>query len=234
MTLLRRSPRQVYRVYSEAEFLAAADWSGEAATEELAPDGAVREPVSANVRGRVAGVAARGPNPSAWGRVAGLAALTGALAAVAGVVVLSASRTTASRRGTLGPSADSRAPRSVAASAPATPPPSSQPLGSDRRRHGRAPRRPAAPRWSAQRRGVREVGQAGTPAIPASPAPAPLPASTSPAAPGTAPTPPRAPGPAPASQATASPAMLPSATTSPATASARAARAEFGFERHAG
>jgi hypothetical protein len=214
MTPLRRPPRQVYRVYSEAEFLAAADWSGEAVTEEWTLDGAAEQPES-STWGRVAGVAVRGANQGAWRRAAGLAALTGAVAAVAGVVVLSASRSTG-RRGTLGLSADSRSPRSAASPAPAALPASSQPLGRDRRPG--APRGPAAPRRTAQRRDVREVARTG-PAVAASPTAATLPAPTPPAAPGPTPTPP----------ATTSPATPP-----PATVSANAARAEFGFERQAG
>jgi hypothetical protein len=234
MTRLRRPPRPVYRVYSEAEFLAAADWSGEAVTEERVLDGAVEKPES-SAWGRVAGVAAQGANPSVWGRVAGLAALTGALAAVAGVVVLSVSRSTVSRGSTLGLSASNRFSRS----AWSTPPPSSQPRGRDMRRHGRAPRGRAEPRRLAQRGDAREVAETGTPVVAASPTAATLPTPTPPATPGPTPTPqattsPATPSPATTSPATPSPATTSTATPPPATASANAARAEFGFERQAG
>jgi hypothetical protein len=193
MTLLRRPPRQVYRVYSEEEFLAAEDWS-------LEPP-------------------AEGPSSSPWGRVAGIAALTGAVAMVVGVVVMSESRSGVSRRSTLGMLASNRSSRS----APAAPPPSSQPIGRDMRRHGRAPRSPERPRRIAQWGGARELAQTRVPAV----------AATSTAALPPAPTPPVAPDPAPTSPPATSPAPPP-ATTPPATASANSARAEFGFERQAG
>jgi hypothetical protein len=143
VTLLRRSSRPVYRLYSEEEFLAAADWSGEIATEEWALD------------------APAGTEPSTWGRVAGVAALTGALAVVAGVVVVSASRSPAGRRSVHGLSADNRPP----SSAP-SPPAFSRPPSRNWRRHRRAPRGPAAPRRpTEQRGGVREVAQASAPAV---------------------------------------------------------------------
>ncbi len=198
MTPLRRPSRQVYRVYSEAEFLAAADWSGEATAE--------------------------GSSSSPWGRAVGIAALAGAVAIVAGVVVVSASRSSVSRRSTLGLLADSRSPRSAPSSAPVALPASSQPLGRDRRRHGRAPRGPAGPRRTARRDGVRELGQTRTPAVAAPPTAA-MPPS---------PTPPAAPDPTPTSSPATSPAAPPPATTPPTTASANAARSEFGFERQTG
>jgi hypothetical protein len=86
MSLLRREPREVYRVYDEGEFLAGADHAGthRDGTEgeespPLRPDELPHERVSTASSGEGAGVR----------RFAGPAMLVGAVAAVGGLVVAS-------------------------------------------------------------------------------------------------------------------------------------------------
>jgi hypothetical protein len=75
VTLLRSTPRQAYRIYSEEEFLAAEDWQVEA------------EPEFA-----LLGHAGPRREPKRWGGLAALAALTSVVAAVVGVAALNATR----------------------------------------------------------------------------------------------------------------------------------------------
>ncbi len=80
VTLLRSAPRQAYRIYSEEEFLAAEDWQAEA---EPVPG---CEPEFALLGG------AGQREPRRWGRLVAVAALASVVAAVVGVVALSATR----------------------------------------------------------------------------------------------------------------------------------------------
>ncbi|MGH2855083.1 MAG: hypothetical protein ACRDLF_12935 [Solirubrobacteraceae bacterium] len=98
MTLLGRAPREAYRVYSEEEFFAVEDWLVEAE-----PD--------------VAAIGGREPRP--WGRVAGIAALTAVVTAVAGVVAFNevrsragTDRRLASRKAVPGPPGDAKSAHS--------------------------------------------------------------------------------------------------------------------------
>lgn len=86
--LLRSTPRQAYRIYSEEEFLAADDWQVEA------EPGYGSEPEPAReVEPEFALLGQHRPrSPRPWGTLAALAALTSAMVAVVGVVALNATR----------------------------------------------------------------------------------------------------------------------------------------------
>ncbi len=75
MTLLRSTPRQVYRIYSEEEFFAAEDWQADAQAEFA-----------------LSGQEDPRREPRQWGRFAALAALASVVAAIVGVVALNAPR----------------------------------------------------------------------------------------------------------------------------------------------
>ncbi len=123
---LRKPPRQVYRIYSEEEFLRAEDWPAEAELDHAAIGD--REPRS-------------------WGRVVGIAALIAAVASVAGIVTMSevrsrvgSDRRSVGRRIALGASI---ADRPVAIASEASSRIDRRAAGRKIRSHGRAPRAPA-------------------------------------------------------------------------------------------
>jgi hypothetical protein len=87
VTLLRRAPRQAYRIYSEEEFLAAEDWQAEVVTGVGVEPASEFEPEFA-----LLGQAGPRREPKRWGGLAALAALTSVVAAVVGVVALNATR----------------------------------------------------------------------------------------------------------------------------------------------
>jgi hypothetical protein len=126
MTLLRHSPRPVYRIYSEEEFLAAEDWGGEPET------------VSA----------ARSTSPGPWGRLVGVAALSVTFAALLGVFAFDVMRSPSHsrRRIALVSIAGGRPPQrqapKILTTAPRTLPLSS--AARDTPRRTRAPRSPQA------------------------------------------------------------------------------------------
>jgi hypothetical protein len=232
VTLLQRAPRRVYRVYREEEFLAAEDRLREAALEDW-PD-----PPAAG--------------PSARGRVLGLAAMAGVLAAAAGVAAMLELRSTATTRIALGPGGRGHSPQPAPGA-----PRAWRPIARDMRRHGRERRVSQVHRRALAHGGARAVAQTSIPAVPAAadtrsqpdahryetdaagaaatagvppatvPAAAPatagvVPATVSAAAPATA-------GVPPATLPAAAPARASAATA--AGAPARPARPEFGFER---
>jgi hypothetical protein len=247
MTLLRRAPREAYRVYTEEEFFAADELvageelcaveelvAGEAllASHEYDPPVALPHeydpPVALPVRSP-----RRAP---AGARLAGVAALGIAVAVVAGMVAMNELRSRPTERrlagGRIGsgtplkarpanrPAGGSRLPAAV------TVPGVSRPIGRDMRRHGRARRSTAAPRPAAKDRAVRPSASAEAPEradIASQPHPTAVGATT---ASGTTA--------AAASVATAASATATATTataTTATTASTGGARSEFGFER---
>jgi hypothetical protein len=162
MTLLRHSPRPVYRIYSEEEFFGSEDCCGEP------------EAVSAE----------RSTAPRPWGRLAGLAALSVTFATLLGVFALDAMRSNPhrARRIALVPAPDGR-PRKRRAPKVLPPEPRSLPLSSvvrNTRRRTRAPRIPKAaaraarvaklPAYTPSPPSAVEAGPAATEAAPATPA----------------------------------------------------------------
>jgi hypothetical protein len=245
-TLLRPTPRPGYRVYSEEEFLAAEECSGQDARDLAAG------------RSTIGG----GGEARSRGRVAAAAALAAAATAMAGVVAMNAAR---SRAGTERRFAGAEADRGFAggvapeaygeggsASSPTADRGSSD---ADPRRHPRARRASMAMRRVAERHPLLALAPpraaqvrsrlhsaartAISPAATAATAP-PTPAvassasattpAPSPAAPSAAPASPATVSAAPASPASASAAPAPTATAA-ATTTAGRARPEFGFER---
>jgi hypothetical protein len=205
MSLPRSAPRQVYRVYTEEEFLAAEDWSMEAEPDFAPiPDG----------------------EPRPRGRVAAVAALTAVVAAVVGVVAISGARFSAgidprfaSRRIAPTPPREDRWTRSLPADRGSS--------GVGMRRRRRIRQASTAIRRAAERHALRAAAPpplvahtyVSSQSHPAATVATSAPASAGPAI-ATAASPP-----------TAAPATTASVTAATATAAAHGAGSEFGFER---
>jgi hypothetical protein len=153
MTLLRR-PRPIYRVYAEEEFFAAEDWREEPEPVRLDPA------TPAGPRGRLAGVAALG---------VAFAALVSILALDAMRSDIHSSRGTALARAVRGRPPGHRASKGL----PLAPTvlPSASPVR-DVRRRARAPHAPIAPRSFAQTGAAPDAASTPAPAGATAPAPA--------------------------------------------------------------
>lgn len=161
MTLLRRRPREVYRVFTEEEYLNGAELDLDLGTGGERP--ATAEP------------ARRSSNPPRLRRVAGAAMLVGAIGAVGGVVALNgvgAHRVPGRRTGHLVASMRSRVAGSSAPVVTASSPPHSRPVVVSSLGHTRA-------RGSVAVAGHRVAGHRGSrhrPLAPHSPGHSPTPA----------------------------------------------------------
>ncbi len=213
MTFLGHSPRPVYRIYAEEEFLAAADWR--------------QEPQPAPVN--------RCTPARPWGRLAGVTALSATFAALLGVVALDAMRSTSPTRRRIafvntarGSSLQRRAPKALR-TALQVPPSSSVPRYTPRR--ARAPRVPRVAPLVFPRVAPGATRSGELPLVIPRVAPG---AARSEELPASTPSPPPAVGAAPAATAAAPATPATAATVVAAKAAAApppAARHEFGFER---
>jgi hypothetical protein len=204
MRPVSHAPRQPYRLYSEAEFLAAEDWP---------------EPVEAEPA--FAAIGEYGPRP--WGRAVALAALCAVAVAVTGVVAMHEAR---SRAGSGRRSASRRLlPRPPREGRPTSSLPTERGAsGGDRRRRSPAGRAPVTVRPVAERHGQLSPPPAAHTFTRSRPALARA-AISAPATTGTTVT---------APVEITAPAMAPPVETvavASDTATVSGARAEFGFER---